>query len=187
VLQERTFSPVGGHDAVRFEGRVIAATHRSLDELRANGRFRDDFYYRLCSDVLELPSLQSRFAEDAGELDLLLGFIVRRTLGEDSPEVCERVRTTITRDLGASYAWPGNVRELEQCVRRVILTKSYTGDRAVTDPAAVTAGADALDESARAVLWRHCRTLYTRHGTYEEVARRTGLDRRTVKRYVSES
>src|SRR5467141_1140269 len=52
VLQERTFTPLGGHEKRRFSGRVIAATNRRLDALRRDGRFRDDFFYRLCSDVI---------------------------------------------------------------------------------------------------------------------------------------
>src|SRR6185295_2591919 len=87
VLQERTFSGVGGHESRRFEGRVIAATNRSLDALRAEGKFRDDFYYRLCSDVIEVPSLQQRLDEDPSELDVLLAFILRRIVGDDSAEL----------------------------------------------------------------------------------------------------
>src|SRR5213078_1832008 len=60
VLQERTFSPVGSREKLRFCGRVIAATNSELDELRRQKVFRDDFYYRLCSDILTVPSLRQR-------------------------------------------------------------------------------------------------------------------------------
>ena len=60
VLQERHFTPVGSHKTVRFEGRVVAATNCPLNELRRQGRFREDFYYRLCSDVIEVPPLRER-------------------------------------------------------------------------------------------------------------------------------
>jgi DNA-binding NtrC family response regulator len=197
VLQERAFSPVGGHETMRFAGRVIAATNRSLDDLRARGAFRDDFYYRLCSDVIEVPSLAVRLREDPRELDVLLASIVRRMLGEDSPETCALAQGAIERDLGASYEWPGNVRELEQCVRRVILTKGYRGDRVGkrqtrgdAGVGAVAGGGDRLLEvaggaSAKALVAMYCKALYARYGTYEEVARRTGLDRRTAKGYVA--
>jgi DNA-binding NtrC family response regulator len=191
VLQERTFSAVGGHETVRFAGRVIAATNRSFDELRARGAFRDDFYYRLCSDVIVVPSLRERLQEDPGELDVLLRPIVRRIVGEDSAEVRARVHEVIERDLGPAYAWPGNVRELEQCVRRVVLTRAYDGDRVVRAEAGRADRGERLleaagDDTAKGLLTRYCRALYRRHGTYEEVARRTGLDRRTVKGYVGE-
>jgi transcriptional regulator with PAS, ATPase and Fis domain len=192
VLQERTFSPVGGHETARFAGRVIAATNRPLDDLRANGRLRDDFYYRLCSDVIEVPSLAARLREDPAELDALLALILRRILGNDSGDadvgaLHALVREAIDRDLGPAYPWPGNVRELEQCVRRVVLTRAYPGDRLVRSK---TGDADARlldaagDATAKALLARYCRALYAVHASYEEVARRTGLDRRTAKAYV---
>ncbi|HEX4445497.1 MAG TPA: sigma 54-interacting transcriptional regulator [Polyangiaceae bacterium] len=194
VLQERAFSPVGGHETARFSGRVIAATNRPLDELRARGVFRDDFYYRLCSDVIEVPSLRQRLREDAGELELLLGFILRRILGEDAADIRAMVSGAIAAGLSTDYPWPGNVRELEQCVRRVLLTREYTGDRFAPrlPPRTRTTGDDALidaagDESAKGLVVRYCKALYARHGTYEEVARRTGLDRRTVKAHVTGS
>jgi DNA-binding NtrC family response regulator len=193
VLQERVFSPVGGHETARFSGRVIAATNRSLDDLRARGDFRDDFYYRLCSDVIEVPSLAARLREDPTELDALLAFILRRVLGEDSPDLRVMVRGAIDRDLGPEYPWPGNVRELEQCVRRVVLTRGYAGDRLFRAAAAASSpgGADtrllevAGEQTAKGLVARYCKALYVRHGTYEEVARRTGLDRRTVKAHVT--
>jgi Sigma-54 interaction domain len=191
VLEERAFSPVGGHEVKRFRGRVIAATNRPVDEMRADGRFRDDFFYRLCSDVIALPSLRQRLAEEPRELDALVPVIVEKVLGEPSTEVSLLVRQAIAERLGASYAWPGNVRELEQCARRIILTGVYAGDR-VAKGGGADADARLLsavgegDESARTLLSRYCRALYGRYGSYEEVARRTALDRRTVKRYVAE-
>jgi hypothetical protein len=185
VLQDRTFSPVGSHEVVRFSGRVIAATNRPLDELRARGTFREDFYYRLSSDVIEVPSLAARLREDRTELDVLLASILRRILGEDSDEIRGLVRRAIDRDVARDYAWPGNVRELEQCARRVLLTRGCAG-RAQKAPGAGDVGLleVAGDATAKELLVRFCRALYGRHGTYEDVARRTGLDRRTVKSYV---
>jgi transcriptional regulator of acetoin/glycerol metabolism len=88
---------------------------------------------------------------------------------------------------GTAYPWPGNVRELEQAVRRIILTRHYRGEANGTAPelcrelsAEVEAGA--LD--AQTLLAKYCKLLHQRHCTYEEVARRTGLDRRTVKKYI---
>src|SRR5262249_44682392 len=52
VLQERVFSPVGSHEKHRFRGRVVAATNRAIHDLRQKGAFRDDFFYRLCSDII---------------------------------------------------------------------------------------------------------------------------------------
>ncbi len=186
VLQERTFSPVGGHDLLRFSGRVVAATNRTLGELRA-GSLRDDFYYRLCSDVIVVPPLRQRVAEEPGELAELCRVILERILGEGSEELSPLVLGVIDRELGADYTWPGNVRELEQCVRRVILTGHYEGDR-TREPPSGDADGELLelvgDETAQGLTARYCAALHARHGSYEEVARRTGLDRRTVKAHV---
>lgn len=185
VLQERTFTPVGSHKPQRFSGRVIAATHQSLAELRQQGKFREDFFYRLCSDVITVPPLRQRLAETPAELDLLAAALVTRLLGAASPEADELVLTALRRDLPADYAWPGNVRELEQAVRRILLTGRYAGESAAASTEADfwrQAQAGALD--ARGLLARYCTLLYQRCGSYEEVARRTGLDRRTVRKHL---
>ncbi len=190
VLQDRVFSPVGGHEERRFEGRVIAATHRDLDEARRERRFRNDFYYRLCSDVLEMPSLRVRLAEDPGELLVLVRHLVERIVGQPDEEVAARVVAVVQDKLPPGYAWPGNVRELEQCVRRVLLTGGFAPDP--VSAAHGPASDDFFDRvregtlEARDLVAHYCALLYGRLGTYEDVARVTGLDRRTVKKYVQQ-
>jgi DNA-binding NtrC family response regulator len=189
VLQERTFCPVGSHDEHRFQGRVIAATNRPIEELRSRERMRDDFYYRLCSDIITVPPLRQRIQEDPGELDDLLAHTVRRMLGKPSPELSKKVRMVIDRQLGDAYAWPGNVRELEQCVRQVLLNQTYAGDQRpvpVDLSAQLQEGIQNGSIEAQQLLAGYCFLIYQRHGTYEAVARRANLDRRTVKRYVDE-
>ena len=188
VLQDRVFTPVGSHEERRFEGRVIAATHRDLTRLREQKTFRDDFYYRLCSDVIEMPPLRERLAEEPRELDVLLEHLVRRIVGVPDAEVVALVKNAIHSGIPEGYRWPGNVRELEQCVRRVLLTGRCGPD--VTEAAATDetsrflAAARAGTLEARELTARYCALLYERHGTFEEVARITGLDRRTVRKYV---
>ncbi|MBM4142850.1 MAG: sigma-54-dependent Fis family transcriptional regulator [Lentisphaerae bacterium] len=188
VLQERSFSPVGSHERRRFRGRVIAATNRPLDVLRRERLLRDDFFYRLSSDVITVPPLRRRLAEDPAELDDLIRLTVRRITGRDSDELHALIRGAIEDRLGPDYAWPGNVRELEQCVRRILLTRAYAGDTcAAADDlrSRVHRRIDLEDYGAAELLGDYCRLLYERHGTYEEVARRAGLDRRTAKKYIS--
>lgn len=187
VIQERTFTPVGSHERLRFNGRVIAATNRPLDELRHKGQFRDDFYYRLCSDIIVVPPLRQRVQEEPRELESLIGSILRRMIGEAAAPYARLVRDAITRDLGGAYPWPGNVRELEQAVRRIIITRHYRGDTSSAPSGQLDqlmADIDSGTMDAQALLADYCALLYRRHGTYEEVARRTKLDRRTVKKYV---
>ena len=187
VLEERVFTPVGSHKQQDFHGRVIAATHRSLDVLRKHGSFRDDFYYRLCSDCIEVPSLRQRVQESDKELDILINHVVQWIIGQENSNLCSTVREVIDRRLGKDYLWPGNVRELAQCVRRVIIRKDYQAQSP-----SCTGGADMLLDQIRSgtiraddLLSSYCTMLYQQFNTYEEVARRTGLDRRTVKRYVN--
>lgn len=183
VLQERTFSPVGGHEKLRFRGRVIAATNKPLEDLRASGQFRDDFFYRLCSDVIVVPPLRQRIREDRAELDDLVALIVGRLTGKESPEIVAQVR----EKLDPAYAWPGNVRELEQAVRRIVLTREYAGEQRAVAPdlaGQLQAGIAAGKLDADELLAGYCKLLHERYGSYEEVARRTNLDRRTAKAYV---
>ena len=122
VLQERSFSPVGSHEKKRFSGRVVAATNRPLEKLRREQKFRDDFYYRLCSDVVVLPPLRQRLQELPHELDGLLNSILARLAGDITTREQQLVKKVLERDLGHDYPWPGNVRELEQAVKRIIIT-----------------------------------------------------------------
>ena len=186
VLQERSFTPVGGRDKLRFSGRVIAATNRGLGALRRDGRFRDDFFYRLCSDVIEVPPLRVRLAESPGELEELVRLLVGRIAGSQDTELVATVLEGLRRDVPDGYPWPGNVRELEQAVRRVLLTGRYGAElTAAADPD------DALVENLRAgeltaaqLLARYSAMLYRRLGSYAAVAKRTGLDPRTSRKYI---
>jgi DNA-binding NtrC family response regulator len=187
VLQERTFIPVGSHKLKRFEGRVIAATNRSIEQLRREGNFRDDFFYRLCSDVIFVPTLRQRIEESPSELEQMVNLLITRITGEESTSLTDMVLETLKQDLPSDYQWPGNVRELGQAIRRILLTQHYEGDISVTSPnleeefiEGIYSGSLKVNE----LLNQYCNILYRRFGTYQEVARRTGLDARTVKKYL---
>jgi DNA-binding NtrC family response regulator len=187
ILQERIFSPVGSHQKLRFRGRVIAATNKSLDQLRRERKFRDDFYYRLCADCISVPGLQQRIQEYPHELEELIAYTVEQITGAESEELVKTVAEVIDKRLGRDYHWPGNVRELAQCVRRVIIKRDYQGDTAIDTEDLQTkllsdVSSAALD--APELLAAYCTLLYRRFGTYEQVARKTKLDRRTVKKYI---
>ena len=188
VLQERTFTPLGGHDKRRFSGRVIAATNRPLDAMRRDGRFREDFFYRLCSDVIEVPTLRQRIAESPQELERLVRLLVGRITGSADAEIGATVLTVFERDLPRGYPWPGNVRELEQAVRRVLMTGRYTAQAVSgSDDTALLERLKAGELTAAELLAGYSRMLYRRLGTYAEVAKRTGLDPRTSRKYIEES
>jgi hypothetical protein len=187
VLSERTYSEVGGHTEHRFGGRVMAATHRSIDALRSEGRLRHDFFYRLCASTVALPPLRVRLAEEPAELDVLVAHIVARVLGEPAAALAEEITQVIRRDL-ASHLFAGNVRELEQAVRRVLLTGSCAPTATLAETLAsahaLTADVERGEISAEHLLMKYCAMLYSRSNSYVEVARITGLDRRTAKKYA---
>ncbi len=181
VLQERTFTPMGGREKKRFSGRVIAATNQPLERLRREGSFRDDFFYRLCSDVIRVPTLRERIAESSAELPQLVRLLVERITG--SAELGDQVLERLPR----GHAWPGNVRELEQAVRRILLTGSYVPESSGTPPdddALLIEKLRAGELTATELLARYSAMLHRRLGTYAEVAKRTGLDPRTTRKYV---
>jgi transcriptional regulator with AAA-type ATPase domain len=181
VLQERTFASLGGREKKRFSGRVIAATNQPLEKLRAQGRFRDDFFYRLCSDVIEVPTLRQRIAESSAELLELVRILVERITG--SSRLVDQVMDSLPR----SYGWPGNVRELEQAVRRTLLTGRYLPEILNTgtdEDAVLVEKLRAGELTAAELLARYSAMLHRRLGTYAEVAKRTGLDPRTTRKYI---
>jgi DNA-binding NtrC family response regulator len=189
VLQDRVFCSVGSHQKKRFRGRVIAATNRPVDDIRGRGEFREDFYYRLCSDVIRVPPLRTRIQEDPKELDDLVAHTIMRLVGEPYPTLVKMVLEAIGNNLGRSYPWPGNVRELEQCVRSVLIKRKYEGSFRQVRPdldALLKAGVAEGSLDAQSLIRGYCRLLHRRHGTYEAVARITGLDRRTVKKHIVE-
>jgi len=114
VLQERTFERVGSNKSISVNVRIIAATHVNLEQAIADGRFREDLYYRLNVFPIETPPLRAR-AED---LPLLVNDLVER-LGHEGRGTI-RLSPACIESL-AGYAWPGNVRELANLVERLAI------------------------------------------------------------------
>jgi len=136
--------------------------------------------------VIVVPSLAERLQQDPDELARLLHELVKRLTGDESPELADEVQRVLRRHPGPDYPWPGNVRELEQATRRVLLTGRYEPTFPAAPPGASAwlGRAEAGELEAEDLLAAYCAHLHQRHGTYEEVARVTRLDRRTVKKYI---
>ncbi len=185
VLQERSFTPVGSRKTERFQGRVIGATNKSLSKLRQEGEMRDDFYYRLCSDIIEVPSLRQRLLENPDEIFVILTFIIIKILGRPSQELVNSIGNKILSSQPENYSWPGNIRELEQCVRRILISNHYSWQ--ITEDQSAAKLSTQINKgtiSAQQLLTEYCRALYDKLKTYEAVAKVTELDRRTVKKYI---
>jgi len=114
-LQEREFERVGGNETITVDVRVIAATNRDLKQMVADGRFREDLYYRLNVINLEMPALRNR----SSDVPLLAGYFLRKYATENAKQI-ERFADDVLERLGA-YGWPGNVRELENVVERAVV------------------------------------------------------------------
>jgi transcriptional regulator with AAA-type ATPase domain len=171
VIETRTFHPVGDTVSLRFHGKLIAATNRDL----ATSGFRQDLYYRLCSDQITTPSLSEQLADSPQILGDLILHMARRVVGAEAEELAADVAHWIKDNLGDKYPWPGNYRELDQCVKNVLIRRDYKPSRTVQQTGNLTA-----DE----LVSQYAATVYQQTGSYEETARILRIDRRTVKAKV---
>jgi transcriptional regulator with AAA-type ATPase domain len=189
VLQARTFQPLGETAERPFRGKIVAATNRDLADAMQRGEFREDFYYRLCSDVIVTPSLHEQLRDAPDVLRELLQFIVTRVTGEATESLVDEAEHWIVEHLGSDYPWPGNIRELEQCVRSVLIRKAYRPApvRPQSDEDRVFGAALRGELTAEELLRRYCTLVYARTENYQETARRLELDRRTVKSKIDEA
>lgn len=115
VLQEQEYHPVGAERSERTDARVIAATHRNLEQMLGAGEFRDDLYYRLRVVELTVPPLRERLSDLPALVDHLIR-VASAPAAQRPPIVSQEALDTMSR-----YPWPGNVRELENCLRRALV------------------------------------------------------------------
>jgi DNA-binding NtrC family response regulator len=118
VLQERSFERVGGTRPIQVDVRVVAATHRNLEEEVEAGRFREDLYYRLKVVELSLPQLRER-SEDVPALAQRFLEQVNERLGRDKQRISEDALARLVR-----HGWPGNVRELRNVLEQASVLAS---------------------------------------------------------------
>jgi two-component system nitrogen regulation response regulator GlnG len=113
ALQERTIERLGGHESIRIDVRVLAATNRELEGLMRGGKFREDLYYRLNVVTLNLPPLRERRRD--------IALLVEHFLAKHAAELgqCGVAPEALDRLVG--HDWPGNVRELENVVQRAMV------------------------------------------------------------------
>ena len=147
VLQEREFHPVGGERVRRTEARVVAATHRPLEQMVRDGRFREDLYFRLRVVEIVVPPLRER----RGDVGVLAEHLLRE--GAREMHVAAPVLAPDAVALLASYDWPGNVRELENALTRaLVLARGATltaGDLALGQES--SAGSEPTESTQRVV------------------------------------
>jgi sigma-54 dependent transcriptional regulator, acetoin dehydrogenase operon transcriptional activator AcoR len=194
VLEEQEIMPLGSETAIKVDLHVLAASHRNLREMIANGSFREDLYYRLNGITLELPALRDR-----ADKERVIHHALAVETGNGRPAAIEM--DALQRLL--SYPWPGNVRELRNVirtalaiceggvVRRIDLPReiregdSNNSERASQGAALVAAGEansaaiNPLRAAERAAL---VRVIAECHGNMTRVAAQLGMSRNTLYR-----
>lgn len=186
VLQSRQFCRLGDNRTLEFHGRIVSATHRDLGAAMTTGSFREDLYYRLCSDIIRTPTLSEQLREKPEELDHLLKVVSLRLL---APEMAGALAAETSRWLRIhlpDHDWPGNMRELEQCLRGMLVRGEYHPPRRQAgglSPVREQLAEDMLAGrlSQAELTGRYYALVYARTRNYEAAARQLGTDWRTVK------
>jgi DNA-binding NtrC family response regulator len=214
VLQDRRYVRVGETtDRPReFHGKIIAATNRDLASAMRDGRFREDFFHRLCDDHITTPSLAEQLADPdrrSRELTELVRFLASQLLGELTPGpdgIAEAERLALEADALTrevvdwiegnlqDYPWPGNFRELSRCVRNVMVRGSYRPPPPTTRSGGHGPVDQYLDRVREASLskddlvGRYFAMAYHRTGdNLREAGRRLGVDWRVVRSRIDQS
>lgn len=161
-LQERVIERIGGRKAIPVDTRIVCATHQNVEAMVADGRFREDLYYRLAEIVVRIPGL----AERPGDAGLLARAFVRRHAAAMKLGV-----TGLAPDALAAidaWGWPGNVRELENRIKRAVIM----ADGKLVTAADLDLGGDAAD--ALALNLRAAREVADRKAIRQALARADG-------------
>lgn len=192
VLQEKSFERVGGNRTVQVDLRILAATNRNLEALVAQGKFREDLFYRLNVFPITIPPLRDRGADVLTLADHFLARFAR--------EAGKTIRgiSTPALNLLMNHPWPGNVRELENCMERAVILADEDFVHAHHLPPTLHASEAGTPASAPApapglppgsTLEDHLgsiekaflvRTLEETRGNMAEAARRLGLTKRMM-------
>ena len=187
LLQTRQFQRIGDMKLKSFGGKVIAATNSELADACRKGTFRQDLFFRICSDTIHTVPLRTLLNGKEEELRQFVTILAKRILssGDIQPFV-DKCCKWIVASLGMDYPWPGNVRELEQCLRNLLVRGTYTpllkGGRIPPSDIGGQMADSGLD--ADELLRRYVQTLHCRGCSILKVSRLSGLDRRTVKKYL---
>jgi DNA-binding NtrC family response regulator len=191
ILQEREFERVGGSETIKVDVRVVAATHRNLEELVKKGQFREDLYFRLNVFPIELPLRKRR--DDIPELARF--FLLRYAREAGKPHLENLSSDAVARLV--AYPWPGNIRELENVIERAailangeileaqdlrfldaqLLARGSTPSELPSSPSKEQPLPDVLDKLEREEL---IRAMDAAQGSKAKAARALGVNRSTL-------
>ena len=188
ILQSRAFQRLGDNVERYYKGKLLAATNRNLLDAIQKGKFRGDLYYRLCSDIIETPSLRDQLGGSERELNNFVQHLAGGIIGQEEAEALAGEATAwIKKNLSLEYSWPGNVRELEQCLRNIMIRGTYS----VPEETPFRNGGSQLQQeleecrlSADELLNLYCLKAYSKTGSCLAAAKILDIDRRTLKKRV---
>ena len=182
VLQNGEFRPVGSSQVIHAKCRVIAATSKNLSHEAKNGRFREDLFYRVTPLVITVPPLRER----KDDIPLLSRFFLNKSNAATGKKIVGISRAA--QALLMSHDWPGNVRELENVIEQSVILATESFIKVEHLPAYLRESnhrRSASGSSLAAVIRNHLEaTLAACDGNKSETARRLGLSRRALLRWI---
>ena len=189
VLEEQVFERVGGQESLQVDVRLVAATNKDLKQMVAEGRFREDLYYRLYVVVIHLPPLRDRVSD----IPLLAQHFIRSLAAQNNKDV--EGLTPEAMDVLTSYGWPGNVRELRNVLERMVVLSrgnklsvrdipAAIRDHTPRRPAHLPGTSElSLQEAEKQMI---IRALRSSDGNRTKAAAQLGISRRTLHRKLNE-
>ena len=144
IIQEQSFQRLGSNTDITTDVRIIAATHRDLEDLVAKGEFREDLFYRLNGYTINLPPLRHR----RDDIAPLLEYFLNRARVEMNKASVEGL-TPAALDALESYSWPGNIRQLQSVVRQAMLSTTGTVIGVESLPSFIIEDTDSLSRESR--------------------------------------
>ncbi len=185
VIEEKSFYPLGSHERVSVNVRIVAATNRNLQQLVEEGRFRQDLYYRLAGFTIHIPSLAQR-PEDIPEF---FDFFLKKICQEEDlpvPEVEPDVYQALKK-----FSWPGNVRELKHLITRLLvfhprkITLKELLETNGTPEDHLIERASFKNYSLKEMAALYAQHLYRRIRQKKKVAEILQVDIKTLNRYLN--
>ena len=162
-LQERVIERIGGRQPIAVDTRIVCATHQDLEAMIADGRFREDLYYRLAEIVVKIPTLGER----NGDAVLLARHFVNR-FGKELNTKVQSLSADAVAAIDA-YGWPGNVRELENRIKRAVIMAE--GKSVSADDLDLPGNASAAEEAELALNLRAARETADRRAIRQALSR----------------
>lgn len=187
VLQEKKFERVGGEETLEVDVRVVTATNRDLEKEIAEGRFREDLYYRLNVVRIHVPPLRER----KDDLPLMIAAFIKEFAEENGKKI-EGIDAK-ARSVLYAYDWPGNVRQLRNCLESAVVMTSDSIISLDDLPPSIRAGTDSssiripvgatMAEAEKEVILQ---TLSAQNGNKSKTAEVLGIGRKTLHRKLDE-